>query len=428
MNRPFSLIMPLAVGAFALCLLVVGLGLWSTQTKISGAVVATGTLGPEGQPHIIAHPEGGLIQRLFVMDGHVVRKGERLARLDDMQLQANRALLAIQLAETRSRIARLQAERLGAADISFPSDLLVAARLNSALQSQLTAQRTQFSAHQTTLKKETDLRRERHLEIEATIAGMQAERSSVLRQRTLIEDEITSQSDLREKGLVPTARLSALRREYARLTGEAARLRTAITQSQSRAVQLTKEHAYETAARHEEIATELRDLTASRTELRQRSKAASDALARLDIRSPIDGIVYDTRVATRDTVLRPADPILSILPADHIPTISTEISPADRDQIHLGQAARLWFTTKAAQQIEVRGTVTKISANTIATQKSQQAHYAVDIRPDLDELAGRMPAAQPGTQVTVLLRTTDRTPLSFLIAPMSRYFTNAFRG
>ena len=60
----------------------------------------------------------------------------------------------------------------------------------------------------------------------------------------------------------------------------------------------------------EEAITRLRDLQYRELELAEQRRSLQEKLSRLDITAPVSGIVYDLRVQSLRSVIRPADPIL----------------------------------------------------------------------------------------------------------------------
>ena len=75
--RPFVLL-----GYATLALLVVGLGGWGAMARISGAVIANGTVEVEGNRQVVQHPQGGVVTEILARDGDKVAAGQVLLRLE----------------------------------------------------------------------------------------------------------------------------------------------------------------------------------------------------------------------------------------------------------------------------------------------------------------------------------------------------------
>jgi multidrug efflux pump subunit AcrA (membrane-fusion protein) len=102
-------------GFFALGTLVMLLGVWGTQARIAGAVIAPGLVKVESNRQVIQHVDGGVIGAINVRNGDHVEIGQVLLRLDDTDIRSELAIIEQQIVETSSRIARLRAERDGRA-------------------------------------------------------------------------------------------------------------------------------------------------------------------------------------------------------------------------------------------------------------------------------------------------------------------------
>ena len=78
---------------------------------------------------------------------------------------------------------------------------------------------------------------------------------------------------------------------------------------------------------------------------------------------------------------------------------------------------------------ELFGTVTLISADAFQDQNGQQPYYRAEIILRDGELARLPPGLTliPGMPVDAFIRTAERSPLNYLLKPLSDYFIRAFR-
>src|SRR5437899_6649015 len=108
----------LLVGCF-----VLGLGTWSGFAPLESAAVASCVVESESSRKTIQHLEGGIIRKILVADGDVVRAGQILISLEDTKARAEVQSLQGQLWDATAREARLQAEQHGQERVSFPAEL-----------------------------------------------------------------------------------------------------------------------------------------------------------------------------------------------------------------------------------------------------------------------------------------------------------------
>ena len=154
-----------------------------------------------------------------------------------------------------------------------------------------------------------------------------------------------------------------------------------------------------------------------------------DKIARLVITAPVEGIVLGLAVTTPRSVLRPAEPVLYLVPQDRPLVIMAKVSPVHIDQVRPGQPARLHFSAFNSRTTpELSGTVLVVSADALTDERTGQSYYRAEILPDPGEIAKLEGLTLvPGMPVEAFIRTGERTPLAYLLKPFTDYFMRAFR-
>ncbi len=420
---------PLMIGALALVVLVGVLGVWSVQARISGAVIAPGMIQVESNRQVLQHPQGGVVGALLVKDGDQVAAGDVVLRFDDTQLRSELAIIEGQLFEVLARKARLQAERDGLSALPISEELQEMAAQDPSVQSLVDGQARLFAARAASLKQSAGQISEQIAQAENQIEGATAQLSAFETQRELIETELTDSQTLFEKGLSPAARVSALQREQARLLGEIGSVTASVAQLRGQIAALNIERIALTTRLREEAITTLRDLQFQEVELVQRRLSTRDTLSRMDLRAPVSGVIYGSRVFALQAVVSPAEPIMYIIPQDQPMVVSARIDPIHVDQVHLGQTATLRFAAFDQRMTpELYGQVTKLSADVFTDETTGVSYYQVELIPDdteMEKLGGQV--LLPGMPVEAFIRTAERSPLNYLAKPLTDYFTRAFR-
>ena len=103
--------------------LVVLCGGWAAFAKLEGAVVTAGSVKVDQNLKEVQHRDGGIIKTLAVRQGDLVKEGQILATLDDVQIKAELLIVKSQLAESLGRKARLMAERDSLPSIVFAPEV-----------------------------------------------------------------------------------------------------------------------------------------------------------------------------------------------------------------------------------------------------------------------------------------------------------------
>jgi HlyD family secretion protein len=118
-----------------------------------------------------------------------------------------------------------------------------------------------------------------------------------------------------------------------------------------------------------------------------------------------------------------------VVPKDSPLVVKVRVETIHIDQVHVGQEAALRFSAFDQRTTpEVYGHVISVSADAYLDEKIGLHYYEAVV--ELDEgQAERLDHVElmPGMPVEAFIRTGDRSALSYLVKPMSDYFTRAFR-
>jgi len=420
---------PLSIGFGALVVLVGVLGVWSVTARIAGAVIASGMIQVESNRQVVQHPQGGVVGEILAKDGDTIMAGDVVMRLDDSLLQSELAIVQGQLFEIKARQARLVAERDGLDKIELPEDLVEAQADSPEIAKMIKGQRSLFFARAETLTREADQISEQIAQANNQIEGTEAQLAAFQTQQELILSELEDAQSLLEKGLAQASRVSSLQREQARLLGEIGSLKATLAQVRGQIAALEIQILKLTTTRREEANTTLSDLQYREIELAERRLSLRETLSRMEIRSPVSGVVYDSQIFALQAVLSPAAPIMYVIPQDQPLVVAARIESINIDQVHVGQEASLRFVAFEQRTTpEIFGQVSRISADVFKDEVTGQSFYRAELLPneeELDKLGGQK--LLPGMPVEAFIRTAERSPLSYLAKPLTDYFNKAFR-
>ncbi len=141
------------------------------------------------------------------------------------------------------------------------------------------------------------------------------------------------------------------------------------------------------------------------------------------------GIVYGSTADTLRAVIRPAEPVMYIVPKDSPLIVRTQIDTTHIDQVHVGQEAELRFSAFDQRTTpQLKGHVTSVSADAYEDERLGRHYYKADIAIDDGQIAllGDQPLL-PGMPVESFISTGNRSALSYFVKPMEDYFMRAFR-
>lgn len=419
---------PLFVGFLALLILVGGFGTWGVMAKISGAIIVTGRIEVDQNKQIVQHPDGGVVASVQVSEGARVAAGDTLIRLQDKQLRSELSIIESQLFEIMARIGRLEAERDDTPEISFDA-LLLEAAVNVDVQNLIDGQSRLFTTRLFSASQAVDQLEKRKAQIANQVDGIRAQQEALTLQLDLVEEELVAQQDLLDKGLAQASRVLALKREDARLRGTVGELTASAAESEGRITEIDLEILRLGTQRKEEAITQLRDMQFRAFELREQRISIIDRLSRLDISAPVSGLVFGLQVFGERAVVRPADALLYIVPEDRPLVITGEVDPIHIDEVFTGQDVTLVFATFDARSTpEVFGSVTNISGDVFSDEATGRNFYRVEMLLNEGQIArlGDVDLV-PGMPVDGFIRTSERSPITYLVKPLTDYFNKAFR-
>ena len=416
---------PMTIGFLSIGLLLGTTTAWAVNARISGAVIASGAIQLESNQQVVQHAFGGVVGQIAARNGDVVQAGDVLVRLDDTYLASDLLSITAQLAEIDIRKARLAAERDGLTEVDLsrqPAETLPSANL---VQGEQTLFQTRLRNYRGELKQLDEQINQAHLQI----IGLDAQLEALEAQMVLVTADLTTGEELLSKGLIATARVTALKKEYVQVKGQIgslsaskARLRGQISAFEIEAMRLTTQ-------RREEAIVTLRELEYMEIDLQARKRAIEKKLESLEIKSPVAGVVHDSKVFTEHAVISPAQAIMQIVPQDQQLVVKSRIQTMHIDDVYLGQNASIRFVSFDHRSTpELFGYISKISPDVFFDEVTGRSYYQAEITPreqEIEKLGAQK--LMPGMPVETFIKTAERSPLSYLTKPLMDYFYRAFR-
>lgn len=423
------------LGVVISALLVGGVGIWSVNAELAGAVVAGGTVVVDSNVKKVQHPTGGVVGQILVKDGDHVSAGQLLMRLDDTITRANLQVITKQLDELAVREARLKAELDDSDMPSVPQSL--ANRLDEPQVAEiLESEWALFASRRAGLDSKKAQLGERIGQLREESSGLEAQKLAKAKEMEFAQKELAGLETLERQGLVTTTKITASRRDVARLEAERAQAMAGLAQSKGKISETELLLLQVMQDLKSEAGRDLREAQGKQAELSERRVAAEDQLKRIDLLSPQKGIVHQLSVHTVGGVVSQSEPIMLIVPDHDQLVIEARIAPSDIDQVKVGHTAHIRFSAFNQRTTpEVDGVVERISADLLkeggaAAQQSSQAiaYYVARISlPAAEKEKIKELTLLPGMPAEVHIKTIDRTAFSYFIRPVLDQFARAFR-
>lgn len=411
------------IGLWALGLGFGGFLLWAGLAPLDEGVPSQGTVMIDTKRKTVQHLSGGIIHKVAVHEGQTVKEGDTLIELDSATARANYESVRQRYLSLRAMQGRLAAEQLDKDVITFHPDL-VEARSDPLIQIQMQTQSQLLLTRRSSLRATLQA-------IEESIQsqqGMLTTYDGMLNQRrnqlALVQEELKNTRSLVAEGYAPRNRQLELERQVAdvntsivELTGSTLRAQRAIAELRQQAQVRRQEYRKEVET---DLATVLREVQSDAEKL----SAVRNDLERTEIRSPATGQVIGLAVQTVGGVIQPGQKLMDIVPEDEPLLLEARIDPHFIDRVHAGLKTDVRFNAFAhSPQLVVEGEVISLSNDLLTEQVGGGvvAYYLARIKvtPEgIKKLGARR--LQPGMQAEVVIKTGERSMLTYLINPLTK--------
>lgn len=408
--------------AIALIVLILGFGgliAWASLAPLDKGVVAQGVIKVVSYRKTIQHQYGGIVEEILAKEGERVRKGQVLIRLNDIQAKANLSQVRSEYLANLGLEARLLSERRMDDRILFPREI-TGLKGRPEIDEITGRQEELFRTRRNVLENEKKILRENIEGLEIYISRLEELQASRKKQAELITKEMEPLRELADEGYYPRNRILEMERVLADLQGRRsedlgniARSRTAVSEFKMRITRIEQDFL-------KEVDTQLTEVQKKIVALKDHYTAAADVLERTKIGSPEDGIVIGLRMHTPGGVILPGHPVLDLIPLNAELIVEAWVMPGDIDKVHMGLKADLRFSAFKTSHTPVsEGEVILVSADRMIDETSRTAYYMCRIKiteKGLKDLKGM--TLQPGMPVEVILKTGERTLISYLLKPL----------
>ncbi len=408
----------------ALAAIVLVAVLWAAFGRLDVVVSASGKLIPLERVKIIQSADGGVVRAIGVHDGQQVRAGQMLIALDPTDAGADVA--QVQRALENARVAAARADALlsyaKSGEIRFvapPGTAPTAAASQDALlRSQIAGLRAQL----------------------ADLAGKRAEALSMAQAASrevsrladtlpLLSERVARRKSLADKGYSSQIALLEMQQQemdHKRSIGikgsERARYDGTVRSIDSQVVEARQGFIKDAA----DLLSKSQDEIALREE-ELRKAARRNSLQRLT--APSNGIVQQLAVHTLGAVVKPADPIMTVVPIGGPIELEATILNRDMAKIRAGQPVSVKLDAYGFTRYgTVPGRLLWVSSDAVQNEKLgliYQARVRLDRRWILVD--GRRVTLGPGLSATVDIHTGSRSILEYLLSPVARSVREAGR-
>ncbi len=351
---------PIRLGIWILLAGFGGFLLWAALAPLDEGVPCQGVVSIATKRKVVENLRGGRIEKVQVKEGEMVRQGEVLVTLDKQTAKARYDEVHEHYLGIRATADRLSAELRGAGSIAFHRDILNDPDRELAHR-QMQNQQELFRSRRMTLG--------------------------------ILKEQLAGIAALVREGYAP---------------------RTQQREMELKISEIRSNTAAELAQMQREVDSDA-----------EKTRALAGELADTEIRSPASGQVVGLQVQTVGAVIQPGQKIMDIVPGNEGLLIDGKIAPHLIDSIRKGLPVSISFSSFAhSPQLVVQGKVESLSSDIMTDPPLNPAQPAssyylarIAVTPEgMKSLGGHQ--MQPGMPVQVVIKTGERSLLTYLIDPL----------
>lgn len=383
-------------------------------------VRGTGKIIPSGKIRTIQHLEGGIIKKILIKEGQIVKRGDILFQLENVRAEAEMKEIQVALNATQIKKIRLIAERDFKEKVVFPDDLTNEYATVIEAEQQLFKTRTaEFFEKQQVLKKQMNQKVLKLDEMESTVKNMRKEKENAEQQLKIRRGLLQKGAISRSQFLETDSKVKNFNTRISKLTKEIPVVKSEISETLSLLEETKQNWRYK-------IVDELNKADLDTQKLEERIKTFNDTVNRSDVISSINGIVKTMTINTIGGVVQPGQIIAEIIPIKENLIVEAHISTADRGKIWIGLPVIAKITAYDYSVYGgVQGKLTYISADSFIDSQNRQ-YYLAQVELEKSNIREDKPIL-PGMAVEINVLANEISILDAILRPFRKLRDNAIR-
>ena len=419
---------PLRVGIIALLVALAAGIAWAVMAPLDEGVPTSGMVMVDTKRKAVQHLSGGIVEKVLVREAQQVKAGEGLIKLNETTARAAYEAARQRYLGMRATQNRLQAEQQEAAAPVFHADV-VAARDDPVIREHVRTEEQLFTSRRQALRSELAAMDETIRAQGDLAAGLAEQAGARGLQLASIAEERDGLRGLVAEGYAPRNKLLELDRNHAEVSAALIELRSNRAKALSSKSELTLRRLQRVQDYRKEVTTQLAEIQREVVADDEKLKASREDLERTLIRAPATGAVVGIASQTVGGVIPPGAKIMDIVPADEQTVLETQVPPHLIDRVHAGQSADIRFSGfPDAPQLVVEGRLISVSADVLSEPPNNVPYYLarVEITPKGRTQLGNH-RLQPGMPAEVIVKTGERSLLTYLLSPLTRRLARSMK-
>ncbi len=400
---------------------VLGFILWASLAPLDRGVPLSGTVATETSRKAVQHLTGGIVEDILVKDGDHVKSGQVLVRINPTVARSAVEMSRAQYYGALAAEARLQAERSGKTQPTFPKELLDN-KDDPRAKEAMEAQTQLMASRQTSLKNELAALEENAAGLKAQTKGLQESMASKKSQGVIIKEQLDGMRELAKDGYIPRSRLLEMERTFMSVQGTISEDIGNIARAQNQLMELSLRRIVRTQDYQKEVGAQLAEIQKETSALASRIQAQDFDLANAEVKAPVDGIVVGLQLFTKGGVVGPGARMMDIVPSSDAMVVEGQLPVNLIDKVQIGLPVEFIFSAFNTNKTpHIPGIVTQVSADRTVDERTGMPYYKIKARvtPEGAKLiASHKLDIQSGMPAELFIKTGERTMMNYLFKPI----------
>lgn len=404
--------------------------IWSVSAPLDQGVVVAGTVVVQGSRKAVQHPSGGVVLEILVREGDEVLEGDVVLKINPLNVDSNLLQAENEFINALATYSRLLTERLDQQSIKWDAELLAMDKLTQVkeamiLQSALfSSRRSEYAGQRDILLRQAQGLREQLQDKQKVLKLRESQIGG-------INEDADSMRKLAVEGFVPRTNANNAERSSVEaqigLTTLQADMSTIKTSLASIDLELSKiKSAY-----NRQVDTELNEAQKSKEGLRAKVLSLRFDQSLSKVRAPTSGIVVALKAHTVGGVITGGQVLMEIVPKEQKLIVEAAVPPHMIDKLTVGMATDLRFTAfNTLTTPVIPGVVKLVGADRLPPLPPLFPHEyflaQIETTPEGQKLLSEK-SIVPGMPVEVVVKSGERTFMSYLMKPLTDRFAASFK-
>ncbi len=389
--------------------------------KINTAAVAPGQVVIDFNKKTVQHLEGGIVKEILVKNGDIVKQGQELIRLSEVQGSENLKANKYQLENLKVEVERIKSQ-INNSNIDLKS--LIKEYPEKIIELQMSIAESEKMNHQENLRALSNQiadTKQRKIYLQEQRVILQEKLSLLQKENKTIDELYKSNNTTRQKMIDSLKQTQEAKIALINNESEIAKTSQSITEINMKIQNLNTEYRRNLQNKLSEDLRQLQDAE-------KQYNNSKEVNQRLVVIAPVGGMIRNIQVFTIGGVLRSGQDLLDIVPQSDDLLVEVKIEPKDIDVVHLNMSVIINFSalqSKIAKKLS--GKLIYLDPD-ITKEQNGRMYYIARIKIDPKEKAKiNNFTLYPGMQVEAFIVVGKKSFATILFEPLLQQINKSFR-